>query len=222
MTSVSETTSTLRYELRSREIYIEQPMTSQRYCRSTPRRRRKASAASRRRRTVNSGWSSRHTSSLTFVPTPDSPKDQSPPSPTSSTSSLTSFHTCNTSLELPHLTPYLYTGVLFPNYWRENWMWVGWNAWFDTAWTSSFLKLAIICTFIYVVIIRATLNFACTLAPRPHFTLSVLKIITYKPSAFLLPLWPHKASKDSEEGFIVLWMSKGAPKHWRGYDCYVG
>ena len=37
------------------------------------------------------------TSSLTFVPTPDSPKDQPPPSPTSSNSSLTSFHTCNTS-----------------------------------------------------------------------------------------------------------------------------
>ena len=36
------------------------------------------------------------TSSLTFVPTPDSPKDQSPPSPTSSTSSLTSFYSCNT------------------------------------------------------------------------------------------------------------------------------
>ena len=34
------------------------------------------------------------TSSLTYVPTPDSPKDQPPPSPTSS---LTSFHTCNTS-----------------------------------------------------------------------------------------------------------------------------
>jgi len=28
MTSVSETTHTLRYELRSREIYIEEPMTS--------------------------------------------------------------------------------------------------------------------------------------------------------------------------------------------------
>ena len=37
------------------------------------------------------------TSSLTFVPTPDSPNDQPPPSPTSSTSSPTSFHTCNTS-----------------------------------------------------------------------------------------------------------------------------
>ena len=37
------------------------------------------------------------TSSLTFVPNPDSPKDQPPPSPTSSTSSPTSFHTCNTS-----------------------------------------------------------------------------------------------------------------------------
>ena len=37
------------------------------------------------------------TYSLTFVPTPDSPKDQLPPSPTSSTNSLTSFHTCNTS-----------------------------------------------------------------------------------------------------------------------------
>ena len=37
------------------------------------------------------------TSSLTFVPTPDSPKDQLPSSPTSSTNSLTSFHTCNTS-----------------------------------------------------------------------------------------------------------------------------
>ena len=34
---------------------------------------------------------------VTFVPTPDSPKDQPPPSPTSSTSSLASFHTCNTS-----------------------------------------------------------------------------------------------------------------------------
>ena len=38
------------------------------------------------------------TSSLTFAPTPDSPKDQLPPSPTSSTNSLTSFNTCiNTS-----------------------------------------------------------------------------------------------------------------------------
>ena len=38
------------------------------------------------------------TSSLTFAPTPDSPKDQLPPSPTSSTNIQTSFNTCiNTS-----------------------------------------------------------------------------------------------------------------------------
>ena len=34
------------------------------------------------------------TSSLTFAPTPDSPKDQLPPSPTSSTNIQTSFNTC--------------------------------------------------------------------------------------------------------------------------------
>ena len=39
------------------------------------------------------------TSSPTFVPTPDSPKDQLPPSPTSSTNSPTSFHTCNTNFQ---------------------------------------------------------------------------------------------------------------------------
>ena len=37
------------------------------------------------------------TSSPTYVPTSDSPKDQLPPSPSSSTNSLTSFHTCKTS-----------------------------------------------------------------------------------------------------------------------------
>ena len=121
MTSVSETTRTLRYELRSREIYIEEPITSPETLSEHPQTQeesissiqetpnsqyrlvlsvtpcvpRKSSLES-----VNDNTSPllfSPTSSLTFVPTPDSPKDQPPPSHTSSTSSLTSFHTCNTS-----------------------------------------------------------------------------------------------------------------------------
>ena len=121
MTSVSETTRTLRYELRSREIYIEEPITSPEILSENPQTQE--DSISSIQETPNSQFrlvlsvtpcvpriSSLEslndnispllfspTSSLTFVPTPDSPKDQPPTSPTSSTSSLTSFHTCNTS-----------------------------------------------------------------------------------------------------------------------------
>ena len=121
MTSVSETTRTLRYELRSMEIYIEEPINSPEILPEHPQTQdesintiqeipnsqfrlvlsvmpcmpRISSLESVNDSTSPLLFSS--TSSLTFVPTPDSPKDQLPPSPTSSTDSLTSFHTCNTS-----------------------------------------------------------------------------------------------------------------------------
>ena len=59
MTSVSETTRTLRCELRSREINIEEPITSPEILSEHPRRRMKALTPSSRRQTANSGWSSR-------------------------------------------------------------------------------------------------------------------------------------------------------------------
>ena len=121
MTSVSETTCTLRYELRSREIYIKEPINSPEILPEHPQTQDESintiqEIPNSQFRLVHSGipcmprtsslysvnnstspllFSS--TSRLTFVPTPDSPKDQLPPSPTSSTNSLTSFHTCNTS-----------------------------------------------------------------------------------------------------------------------------
>ena len=121
MTSVSETTRTLRYELRSREIYIEEPITSLETLSEHPQTQDESittiqETPNSQFRLVLSVTPCMHrisslesvnyntspllfspTSSLAFVPTPDSPKDQPPPSPTSSTSSLTSFHTCNTS-----------------------------------------------------------------------------------------------------------------------------
>ena len=72
MISVSETTCTLRYELRSRKIYIRSQSPT---ARAPP----------------DAGCNP----SSTYVPIPDSPKDQLPPSPSSPTNSLTSFH--NTS-----------------------------------------------------------------------------------------------------------------------------
>ena len=122
MTSVSETTDnrthTLRYELRSREIYIEEPITSPEILSEHPQTQdesittiqetpnsqfrlvlsvtpcmpRISSLESVNDSTSPLQFSS--TSSLTFAPTPDSPKDQLPPSPTSSTNILTSFNTC--------------------------------------------------------------------------------------------------------------------------------
>ena len=121
MTSVSETTRTLRYELRSREIYIEEPITFPEILSEHPQMQEESISSIQETpnsqfrlvlsvtpcvprisslESVNDSTSPllfSSTSSLTFVPTPDSPKDQPPPSPTSSTSSLTSFHTCNTS-----------------------------------------------------------------------------------------------------------------------------
>ena len=121
MTSVSETTRTLRYELRSREIYIEEPINSPEILPEHPQTQDESintiqetpnsqfrlvlSVTPCMPRTsslecVNECTSPllfSSTSSLTFVPNPDSPKDQLPPSPTSSTNDLTSFHTCNSS-----------------------------------------------------------------------------------------------------------------------------
>ena len=121
MTSVSETTRTLRYELRSREIYIEEPITSPETLSEHPQTQDESvntiqeTPNSQFRlvlsvtpcmprisslESVNDNTSPllfSPTSSLTFVLTPDSPKDQLPPSPTSSTSSRTSFPTCNTT-----------------------------------------------------------------------------------------------------------------------------
>ena len=122
MTSVSETTRTLRYELRSREIYIEEPITSPEILSEDPRTQEESITTIQETpnsqfrlvlsvtpcmprisslESVNDSTSPllfSSTSSLTFAPTPDSPKDQLPPSPTSSTNILTSFNTCiNTS-----------------------------------------------------------------------------------------------------------------------------
>ena len=121
MTSVSKTTCTLRYELRSREIYIEEPINSLEILPEHPQTQDESintiqetpnsqfrlvlsvtpcMPCTSSLESVNDSTSPllfSSTSSLTFVPTPDSPKDQLPPSPTSSTNSLTSFHTCNTS-----------------------------------------------------------------------------------------------------------------------------
>ena len=121
MTSVSETTRTLRYKLLSREIYIEEPITSPETLSEHPQMQDESITTIQETpnsqfrlvlsvtpcmpcisslESVNYNTSPllfSPTSSLTFVPTPDSPKDQPPPSPTSSTSSPTSFHTCNTS-----------------------------------------------------------------------------------------------------------------------------
>ena len=124
MTSVSETTSTrtLRYELRSREICIEQPITSPEILSENPQTQDECITTIQEMpnsqfrlvlsvtpcmprisclESVNDSTSPllfSSTSSLTFAPTPDSPKDQLPPSPTSSTNILTSFNTCiNTS-----------------------------------------------------------------------------------------------------------------------------
>ena len=124
MTSVSETTSTrtLRYELRSREIYIEETITSPKILSEDPRTQEESITTIQETpnsqfrlvlsvtpcmprisslESVNDSTSPllfSSTSSLTFAPTPDSRKDQLPPSPTSSTNILTSFNTCiNTS-----------------------------------------------------------------------------------------------------------------------------
>jgi len=121
MTSVSETTHTLRYEIRSREIYIEELITSPEMLSEHPQTQEESISSIQETpniqfrlvlsvtpcvaritslESVNDNTSPllfSPTSILTFVPTPDSPKDQPPPSPTSSTSSLASFHTCNTS-----------------------------------------------------------------------------------------------------------------------------
>ena len=118
MTSVSETTRTLRYKLRSREIYIEEPITSPEILSEHPQTQDESINTIQEMpnsqfrlvlsvthcvprisslESVNDNTSPQHfspTSSLTFVPTPE---DQPPPSPTSSTSSPTSFHSCNTS-----------------------------------------------------------------------------------------------------------------------------
>ena len=133
MTSVSETTRTLRYELRSREIYIEEPITSPELLSEHPQTQEESIRSIHETpnsqfrlvlsvtpcvprisslESVNDNTSPllfSSTSSLTFVPTPDSPKDQPPPSPTSSTSSLTSFHTCNTSSQHNTLSPELFS-----------------------------------------------------------------------------------------------------------------
>ena len=116
MTSVSETTRTLRYELQSRKIYIEEPITSPEILSEQPQMQDESintiqempnsqfrlvlSVTPCMPRTsslesVNDSISPllfSSTSSLTFAPTPDSPKDQLSPSPTSSIDSLTSFH----------------------------------------------------------------------------------------------------------------------------------
>ena len=118
MSSISETTRTLRYELWSREIYIEEPITCPEILlKNTQTQEENISSIQETPNSqfrlvlsvtpcvpristlesVNDNTSPllfSPTSSLTFVPPP---KDQPPPSPTSSTSSLTSFHTCNTS-----------------------------------------------------------------------------------------------------------------------------
>ena len=133
MTSVSETTRTLRYELRSREIYIEEPITSPELLSEHPQTQEESIRSIQETpnsqfrlvlsvtpcvprisslESVNDNTSPllfSSTSSLTFVPTPDSPKDQPPPSPTSSTSSLTSFHSCNTSSQHNTLSPELFS-----------------------------------------------------------------------------------------------------------------
>ena len=121
MTSVFKTTRTLRYELQSREIYIEEPITSPETLSAHPRTQDESiniiqeTPNSQFRlvlsvtpcmphisslESVNNSTSPllfSSTLSLTFAPTPDSPKDQLLLSPTSSTDSLTSFHTCSTS-----------------------------------------------------------------------------------------------------------------------------
>ena len=126
MTSVSGTTHTgtrtLRYELRSRKIYIEEPITSPEILSEKPQTQDESITTIQEipnnqfrlvlsvtpcmprissLESVNDSTSPllfSSTSSLTFAPTPDSPKDQLPPSPTSSTNILTSFNTCiNTS-----------------------------------------------------------------------------------------------------------------------------
>ena len=103
MTSVSETTHTLRYELRSRKIYIEEPITSPEILSEHPQTQDESintiqeTPNSQFRlvlsvtpcmlhtsslESVNNSTSPllfSSTSSLTFVPTPDSPKDQLPP-----------------------------------------------------------------------------------------------------------------------------------------------
>ena len=133
MTSVSETTRTLRYELRSREIYIEEPITSPELLSEHPQTQEESIRSIQETpnsqfrlvlsvtpcvprisslESVNDNTSPllfSSTSSLIFVPTPDSPKDQPPPSPTSSTSSLTSFHSCNTSSQHNTLSPELFS-----------------------------------------------------------------------------------------------------------------
>ena len=133
MTSVSETTRTLRYELRSREIFIEEPITSPELLSELPQTQEESIRSiqvtpnSQFRlvlsvtpcvprisslESVNDNTSPllfSSTSSLTFIPTPDSPKDQPPPSPTSSTSSLTSFHSCSTSSQHNTLSPELFS-----------------------------------------------------------------------------------------------------------------
>ena len=130
MTSVSETTCTLRYELRSREIYIEEPITSPETLSEHPQTQDESintiqeMANSQFRlvlsvtpcvprisslESVNDNTSPllfSPTSSLTYVPTPDSPKEQPPPSPTSSTSSLTSFHSCKHYIAPSTIKPY--------------------------------------------------------------------------------------------------------------------
>ena len=126
MTSVSGTTHTgtrtLRYELQSREIYIEKPITSPEILSEKPQTQDESITTIQKTpnsqfrlvlsvtpcmprisslESVNDSTSPllfSSTSSLTFAPTPDSHKDQLPPSPTSSTNILTSFNTCiNTS-----------------------------------------------------------------------------------------------------------------------------
>ena len=126
MTSVSGTTHTgtrtLRYELRSREIYIEEPITSLEILLGKPQMQDESITTIQETpnsqlrlvlsvtpcmprlsslESVNDSTSPllfSSTSSLTFAPPPDSPKDQLPPSPTSSTNIQTSFNTCiNTS-----------------------------------------------------------------------------------------------------------------------------
>ena len=133
MTSVSETTRTLRYELRSRKIYIEDPITSPELLSEHPQTQEESIRSIQETpnsqfrlvlsvtpcvprisslESVNDNTSPllfSSTSSLTFVPTPDYPKDQPPPSPTSSTSSLTSFHSCNTSSQHNTLSPELFS-----------------------------------------------------------------------------------------------------------------
>ena len=124
MTSVSENTGThtLRYEVRSREIYIEEPITSLEILLEHPQMQDESITTIQKTpnsqfrlvlsvtpcmprisslESVNNSTSPllfSSTSSLIFALTPDSSKDQLPPSPTSSTNILTSFNTCiNTS-----------------------------------------------------------------------------------------------------------------------------